>query len=847
MVSEEQIMALRQELLARDESIFDLQATLMTVEAETKHRIERVQSASRDEIRKLQEQLRRVQNEANRLRIVQQLSNPIDTIDRRNILETVVVAENNNHNMDTKENRPTLTAAKNFKIPNDPSTSATATLPIQMSAGSRLAQQLLLLLHSFRDCCFRRNSSSSSMDLEEEELIVTGFWIQQGLSQILSSSNNSTYATCSDIDVVVWIMSEIMTTFATLQNDDHDDDCVSSSVPNNTQSRQRAEIVATDTNAKKKNRAKRQKQQELVLLFQCLQYAWSLSPRSCRFVMDTMMEIENKNEPQRQSHYHRRRQRFCHFRMKHSPNNDSQQNNQNNNMDDLQQRLEQEQTQQHIPFINLKQQLQHVQDELQNPTWTPSPPPHNTHATREQQPQQQPYFQDVSLLPSTTPVQSRFCQRFWEMMHSILIQPFNTSSSSSSLFDAMSIAVAVVQTWTFLCIHSGGSIATTLFPRNDGNSYPGDSQSMIDTLIERWIQMSRTLVHHVYTQQQHQKQQSHSKMVTTSAMNASNHGNHHHNNNNSNKAQQLRSSDWIPLRILHVQEIRQQQQQQQQEPTMSNANDLDNNQNSNIRNHNDTCGLNWNFEAEGTGQKELCFQMGLNWLAEIMRLFRTIWNLRSDMRDGWLEDTSTGRAARLLACVLDVLEKVITPNESFQSHSLAMECVVWLQALAAPQCATRGGMLLLRTQRNTTRSTSELWHRAMSAIAVAVHLLNVIVIRQQYDDHIPTSTLAITGLKLTPLRDELVRFLHGVLQSVQEDRRVWEIQGPDRQRKQRLVTFMGVLSECQDYFTSAAAVLVSIHENSTTICKVHPDIQAMLKLQLDELSMDHEEMMNVVT
>lgn len=62
---QEQIEALKAELEAKDEAIFDLNMTLTSVEAETKHKITQVQAASQQQLSSLQEQLRRATQEAN--------------------------------------------------------------------------------------------------------------------------------------------------------------------------------------------------------------------------------------------------------------------------------------------------------------------------------------------------------------------------------------------------------------------------------------------------------------------------------------------------------------------------------------------------------------------------------------------------------------------------------------------------------------------------------------------------------------------------------------------------------------------------------------------------------------
>jgi len=80
---QERCRVLEQELEEKDESMFELSATLATVQAEAQHEVKQVRKETRDEITKYQEALRRTEREATLLH--HQLSN-------------VTTAKNNNNN-----------------------------------------------------------------------------------------------------------------------------------------------------------------------------------------------------------------------------------------------------------------------------------------------------------------------------------------------------------------------------------------------------------------------------------------------------------------------------------------------------------------------------------------------------------------------------------------------------------------------------------------------------------------------------------------------------------------------------------------------------------------------------
>ena len=59
---------LREQLAAKEEELFDFQATLASIQAESQHRIHQVERQTQEQVRQLREQLRRVEQEANRSR-----------------------------------------------------------------------------------------------------------------------------------------------------------------------------------------------------------------------------------------------------------------------------------------------------------------------------------------------------------------------------------------------------------------------------------------------------------------------------------------------------------------------------------------------------------------------------------------------------------------------------------------------------------------------------------------------------------------------------------------------------------------------------------------------------------
>jgi hypothetical protein len=233
----------------------------------------------------------------------------------------------------------------------------------------------------------------------------------------------------------------------------------------------------------------------------------------------------------------------------------------------------------------------------------------------------------------------------------------------------------------------------------------------------------------------------------------------------------------------------------------------------------------------------------VKWMAVVLHVLTTVWKYSSssDRRQLW-GSSGYPLAANVTGSVSDVLEHVLsipgtrvtTPPD--HRGALFLECIAWLTAVVQQQ--QDPGFRWVLTRQATSRSTAEQWHRAPSAVAVVVSVLHSIAVRQHERDHLPAC--AGERERLTPLRDQAVRFLHAVLQIVQEERRQWERSdsGPKKKSNNRPVTFLQILQEeclvCQ--YTAAASLLLT-----AVGVKVHPDIRSMLQLQMEEIEMDQEE------
>jgi hypothetical protein len=223
----------------------------------------------------------------------------------------------------------------------------------------------------------------------------------------------------------------------------------------------------------------------------------------------------------------------------------------------------------------------------------------------------------------------------------------------------------------------------------------------------------------------------------------------------------------------------------------------------------------------------------LNWMAESLHLMNTFWKLADDSNFRGREWWETGRTRRLTAGVLDVLEGIVLVTEKLHTSALSLDCIAWIQGLLIhPR-----GVMMLRTCMATNKSSVTNWHRAVSPIAVMVRFLHCIVIRQHDADHLPLQSRA-TNDQLNPARDNIIRFLDGLLRIVQETRRVLEQKGRLK-KATKVVSFFNVLSEYREMYTSAAALLLTVTDSSS--CKVDHDVTSLLRLQMEELVWDEEE------
>ena len=250
----------------------------------------------------------------------------------------------------------------------------------------------------------------------------------------------------------------------------------------------------------------------------------------------------------------------------------------------------------------------------------------------------------------------------------------------------------------------------------------------------------------------------------------------------------------------------------------------------------------------------------LCWLAASLSLLRGMWVSNFgpvSLRQQWL---SQGQVDSLLAAAVDVLEHVIIPDATLYAHPITLEIIAWFHTLATAPPHRRGSaslphpqtLRLLRTQQATTRTTAELWHFAPTATAVAVKLFHRVVVIEQ-NQHLPVPKAR--AARFNTIRDQLVRFFHALWQAVQEDRRQWEReqQRPETNNKNQRspISFLMLLSECQEWYTSAAALLLAIPSDLDTSktssplyynpCRMHPDLLAMIKMQMDELAEDQME------
>jgi hypothetical protein len=164
----------------------------------------------------------------------------------------------------------------------------------------------------------------------------------------------------------------------------------------------------------------------------------------------------------------------------------------------------------------------------------------------------------------------------------------------------------------------------------------------------------------------------------------------------------------------------------------------------------------------------------------------------------------------IMAVVVDLLEHVVLPERLYQS--LLLPCLQW--------CSSINQQALYRTQFATDQSTPRRqWQRGPSLMAVLIRTCHDLVLQEK--------------ATLVPFRNAIIRFWDGLVRSIQVERHAAEQDG------RRVVPFLTFVSEQYDFYVAAAALLLSAPSGS-------PDIQTMLRVQMEELAHDEEERDEIV-
>jgi hypothetical protein len=789
----QQIAALQVELEARDESLFDLQATLAAVQAETQHQMAQHAAESARTVRSLQEQLRRAQQEANLAR------------------STAARQQQQQHQ---QQQRPVISPTERLVqrsgVPQQSTTTAVQTTPLVpppqhptlirtvhrssplTSSGQRLAQHLLRSTATFPTIA---TDDDDDVAGDHHDNAIGGSYSRRlllTLSHVAAAAaatpppffsattTTTTTASVSDIDVVWWLVLELLstttptTTTATSDDEACDSALALQKIVDKEEDRTKPN-VGSDETSRAAVRAR------CLLLLTWLHDALAYSPAACQFLVQAVSSSQSPSELSFTANNAAAAAASC------EPSSNVQSQRGRSSCIRIIVSGDGEQQQQQHTAAATRECLQRTERELYNPLWMPSSTTaHDTtaHDTTAHDTTAGPAT-TPNAIPKPRPMQCQYARRFLQQLQDQVI-----------LGSSARVAVASTQLMGLL-LHSHvveDAAHTLVLVVPDG---------FLDAVLRVWTNAATHLVK----------------------------GKHHRppptNDSASRRIPSAEST--IPLRLLQPESLSNDAPVDATAPrserAVSSANAL----------------------VQTSSSQQL-----LIWMAESLRLVRMVWNhSASAMRQSW---STTGRAATLLASVLNLFELYILPDNDLHSHPITIECIAWLQELASQRrrgtvddrMTTKRNLRLLRTQQATAKSTAELWHFAPTAIAVAVQLLHRVVIRQHMDDHLPASPVAIAAVELTRVRDQLVRFVHGILQAVQEDRRRWEKEranktsGGGHHQKQAL-SFMAVLSECLDYYTSAAAALLAIPDDGVSYCKAHPDIQVMLKMQMDELAEDQDE------
>jgi len=239
----------------------------------------------------------------------------------------------------------------------------------------------------------------------------------------------------------------------------------------------------------------------------------------------------------------------------------------------------------------------------------------------------------------------------------------------------------------------------------------------------------------------------------------------------------------------------------------------------------------------------------VQWMASSLRLLKVL-AFVADRRPSELpqeqmwkdKEMNPKRIRRLLASVLDTLELAILPDESLYPTALCLECVGILEDLISGSFPglsslvattttgeSEGPIALLRVEISTTACESASWDRAVSAIAVMANLFHALAVQQRNRDHL-VETYA-RNRALDPIRDACIRFFHKLI-------RVAQLESRQSLKEMPRVSFMSLLSESVELYSSAASLLLHAPHSST--CILGADVRDMLRQQMDELINDEK-------
>jgi hypothetical protein len=226
LVDQQQVDALRRELAAKDEANFELSATLAAVEAETSHRVQQVENESGSAVKKLEEQLRRAQQEANLARSqAVQLQSKLKQQDQQ-FQQQVIIQNQHQKPMVTPINLPRDTRIATAPAPapapasseatvHQPSVAVTAVTPessknLPISSGQRLAQHLLRTTaqYSTRTCQENNNNNNNNNNENSAQLQHA----QQQWVLLLSRMATIDSDACTDLQLTTFCIEQCVQT-----------------------------------------------------------------------------------------------------------------------------------------------------------------------------------------------------------------------------------------------------------------------------------------------------------------------------------------------------------------------------------------------------------------------------------------------------------------------------------------------------------------------------------------------------------------------------------------------------------------------------------------------------------